>query len=160
MILGGREVKDILTIKDFKQLGGYEAQVQKVYDGDTIICIYYNEKVGRFLVDKFRLARIDAAELKKKKNTVETEQQKYARLEMAIKAREVLVNLVAGKPIYVEAKSLCPYQRMISEVYVGLDSLPKGLTLDPDCICEKNGTKYLNVSSYLLKNGIVQVYLG
>lgn len=158
MILGGKEVKDVLTVKDFKQLGGYEAQVQAVYDGDTITCIYYNEKIGRFVVDKFRLARINAAEIRKERGKVETEQEKLARLELALKAKSALVYLVAGKPILVEASSLDPYQRMISEVYVSIESVPRNITIDPACICEKNGSRYLNVSTYLLKNEIVKPY--
>lgn len=158
MILGGREIKDVMTIKDFKQLGGYEAQVQKVYDGDTITCIYYNEKIGRFLVDNFRLARINAAEIRKERGKIETEKEKLARLELALRAKNELTYLVSGKPILVEASCLDPYQRMISEVYVNIDSLPRGIVVDQECVCEKNGSRYLNVSTYLLKNGIVDPY--
>jgi endonuclease YncB( thermonuclease family) len=155
MILGGKEITDILSIKDFKQFGGYDALVQTVYDGDTIHAIYFNNKINRFVTDKFRLARINAAELKKPRGISETEQQKYDRLNLAISARDTLIKLIAGKEVYVEGSSLCPYQRIIAEIMIRVDLLPKDFTYDPECVVIKNDRKYLNISTYLLKNGIV-----
>lgn len=160
MILGGKEVSDILSIKDFKQIGGYEVYVQTVYDGDTLHGIYFNNKVGRFITDKFRLARINAAEMKKERGKVETESEKLARLEKAIKATNMLINLIGGKEIYIECNKLDPYQRMISEIFIKLDNLSRNIVADSDCIVEKNGSRYLNISSYLLKHKIVEPYLG
>lgn len=133
-ILGSAEKSNTKSLNDFKPKGTILAKVLDVYDGDTFWMAYYNEELKMPIKDKIRLARIDAAELKKKRGTIENLEQKNQRLEKAKYAKKILNELIGGKFVDVEVlPKNDPYNRIIAEV----------------CIDGQN------VSDYLLDNRIV-----
>lgn len=145
MFLNGEKVERVLSQKDFKPEMGVrmEVIVQNVYDGDTFTGIYKNTKIGAFVQDKFRLARIDAAEIKKPRGISETKQQKEDRINKATNARETLTRMILGSTVLVNTIKIDPYNRIICEVEAKIE-----------------GGGNLNISSALLDQHIVDPYLG
>ena len=141
VILGGKEVTNVLDLKTLKPKKGdtFPVVVGEVYDGDTFYAIYENKQIGRFIIDRFRVARIDAPEMKKKRGEAETPEQALNRKELALNAKHELMRLIGGKPnVMLSVTGQCPYGRPICEVVV-------------------DG---INVSDYLLEKGIVDTYKG
>lgn len=147
MFLNGEKVERILSQKDFKPPMGVrmEVIVQTVYDGDTFTGVYKNNTIGAFVQDKFRLARIDAAEIKKPRGVSETKQQKDDRVNKATNARDVLSRMILGSTVYVNTIKIDPYNRIICEVEAKI---------------EGGHDNYLNISSALLDQHVVNSYFG
>lgn len=158
-MLGGKEIKNILTTKDLKQTGQYLVRPEKIYDGDTFHGIYYHTELGRFMMDKFRIARINAAEIKKPAKITETMEQKLDRQQKALNAKQHLIQLIAGKEVLVDCTGVDLYQRLLAEILVPVDAISMKIDRDSKTyIVDKDGIKYLNLSNYLLENGIVEKY--
>lgn len=145
MELNGEAVTKIVRMSDLKPKIGKRIEVwaQSVYDGDTFTGIYKNEALGAYMEYKFRLARIDAAELRKKPNTSETEEQKMDRLSKAIPAKVKLIEYISNQKVHVTVTGIDKYSRAICEVEMKLTG---------------GSDNYSNISSLLLEQKLVAPY--
>lgn len=158
MFIGGKEVVGkILNKADLMPKGIIDCRVNDIYDGDTFTIIYYTPEIGRFMKEKVRMARIDAAEIRKPPKIVENSEQKLSRVEKALHAKNELTEIIGSKEVKVDIIGTEKYGRCLAEVYIRFDLVPTRARKD---IYAKivDDVKYLNVSSYLLGENIVELY--
>ncbi len=96
-------------------LGAYRAQVLRIIDGDTLE-VRVPVWLGQELVTKVRLRGIDAPEIR---GACGTER------EQALRARDRLEALVAGKPVWLTEIGLDKYHgRVVARLMAGEESRP------------------------------------
>lgn len=158
MIIGGKEVTGkVLSKADLSPKGLVDAYVTDVYDGDTFTMTYYSPDIARFMKDKVRIARINAAEIKKPPKIVETNEQKLDRVGKALRAKNELTEIIGSKEVKLDVTGVEKWGRCLAEVYIKYDvAHPK--TKKEEYSEMLGDTKYVKISSYLIGENIVEHY--
>lgn len=116
----------------------FRAKVVDVYDGDTVQCVFKFK--GQFLRFKIRMAGYDSPEMKPSKAIEEHLRQ--AEKDAAIKARDVLKEMVTNRVVELTCGGFDKYGRLLG------------------IICVYDGMERKNINAWMVSNGYGKPYDG
>lgn len=97
--------------------GIYKAKVVRCYDGDTLFCVMmYNNVLSQFRV---RLLGYNSPEMKPKKGTYKTDEEKLEIIKKAKECKEILEKLVLNKIVTLTVEKFDDFGRLLAYVKVG-----------------------------------------
>ena len=110
-----------------------KAWVKRIIDGDTVEVVIYIKK-SKNIIERIRLFNVDTPELKPRKNICDRE----LHIKAALKAKDVVHNLLFDKIVIVEIISIGKFGRIVAKIK----------------------TKTFDLSSFLLENKLALEYSG
>ena len=121
------------TIENLYEDNSYLAQVVRWVDGDTVV-LSVDLGFSITVTEKFRLARIDAPEVKKYSHVTQEEKERGIELKQMLEEK-----LPSGKDVIVSISKRGKYSRYIAEIWY----------------VENDGERH-NLNDWLLNNGLVE----
>jgi len=120
---GSYEAMGVTTMLDLRlsdsRLWHYRAVVTRVIDGDTVEA-HIDCGFGNYRVERLRLARVDAPEMRPRRGTPE---QKEAERAVAAESKDRVIELVQGRECMIRTYKTGNFGRWIADVHLPDDAV-------------------------------------